>query len=189
MAITRIQNEKPYAMIINRDLNCRFSQWWAEDTENLEGFALDELLETNNLYQLKNELTNIRGEGMSCIDLIITDQPNLFVDSGVHPSLDEHCQHRIIYGKLNTSFPYPPTYMRMVWDYTKANARKIRDTINSVDCKSEFSELNPESMANSFTEKLVSTIRVNIPNKIIKVSDKDPPWMPSAIKAAIQRKR
>ena len=44
---------------------------------------------------------NIRGERMSCIGLIITDQPNLFIESGVHPSLDGHCQHQIIYGKLN----------------------------------------------------------------------------------------
>ena len=90
-AITRIQNEKSYANVITGDLNCRSSQWWSEDTKNAEGSALDELLETNNLYQLINEPTNIRGEGMSCIDLIITDQPNLFLDYGVHLSLDEHC--------------------------------------------------------------------------------------------------
>ena len=44
-----------------------------EDSENLEGTALDELIETNNMHQLIDEPTNIRGEGMSCIDLIITD--------------------------------------------------------------------------------------------------------------------
>ena len=60
---------------------------------------------------------------MSCIDLIITDQPNLFVNSGVHPSLDEHCQHQIIYGKLNISVSYPPPFKRKFWDYSKANAR------------------------------------------------------------------
>ena len=53
-----------------------------------EGIALDEFLETNNLNQLINEPTNIRRESMSYIDLIITDQPNLFVECGVHPSLD-----------------------------------------------------------------------------------------------------
>ena len=125
MAITRIQNEKPYAIVITGDLNCRFSQWWAEDTENLEGSALDDLLETNNLYQLINEPTNIRGEDMSCIDLIITDQPNLFVDSSVHHSVDEHCQHQILYGKLNILVPYPPAYTRRVWDYSMENVRKI----------------------------------------------------------------
>ena len=106
----------------------------------------------------------------------------------IHPSLEEHCQHQIIYGKLNISAPYPPVYMRRAWDYSKANVRKIRDTINSLDWKAEFSEPNPESMAACFTEELLSLITVNIPNKIIKVSDRDPPWMSSEIKTAIKRK-
>ena len=114
IAITRITNEKPYAMVITWELNCRSSQWWAEDTKNPESSALDEILKTNNLYQLIKEPTNIRGEGMSCIDLIITDQSNLFVDSDVHPSLDEHCQHQIIYGQLSILVPNPPTYTRRV---------------------------------------------------------------------------
>ena len=64
-----------------------------------EGTALDEFIERNNLCQLINEPTHIRGESMSCIDLIITDQPNFFVESGVHRSLGDHCQHQLVYGK------------------------------------------------------------------------------------------
>ena len=61
----------------------------------------------NNLLQLIDKPTNIRGERMSCIDLIITDQLSPFIESGVHPSLDSHCQHQIIYGKLNIASPTP----------------------------------------------------------------------------------
>ena len=64
-----------HSIIVTGDLNCRSSQWWPQDVENAEGASLDELIESNNLFQLIDEPTNIRGEGMSCIDLIITDQP------------------------------------------------------------------------------------------------------------------
>ena len=141
-----INNEKPHCVIVTGDLNCRSSQWWTEDTENLEGTALDELIETNNMHQLIDEPTNVRGEGMSCIDLIITDQPNIFVESGVHPSLDEHCQHQIVYGKLNISIPPPPPYHRTVWEYSMSNDRAIIDTIASIDWLSKFSEMGPEEM-------------------------------------------
>ena len=188
MAITRIQSERPHAIIVSGDMNCRSSQWWAEDIENPEGSALDELIETNNLCQLIDEPTNIRGGSMSCIDLIITDQPNLFVDSGVHPSLDEHCQHQIIYGKLDISVPYPPPFKRKVWDYSKANVRKIRDTIDSIDWKSKLSDPDPEHMSNLFTKTLLSIFTDYIPNQVIKCSDKDPPWISSEIKTAIKRK-
>ena len=122
---------------------------------------------------------------MSCIDLIITDQPNCLVDSGVHPSLDEHCQHQIIYGKLNISLPYPIPFKRTVWYYSQANVRKIRDTINSTDWKSKLSDPNPEHMPNIFTESLLSIFTNNIPNQVIKCNDKDPSWISSEIKTAI----
>ena len=70
--------------------------------------SLDELIESNNFAQLIDEPTNIRTTGMSCIDSIIADQPNLLVDFGVHSSLDDHCQHQIIHLKLNISVPLPP---------------------------------------------------------------------------------
>ena len=97
-----------------KTINSRSSQWGPQDIEFAEGTSLNELIETNNLFQLIDEPTNIRGDGMSCIDLIITDQLNLFVESGAHPSLDEHCHHQIIYGKLNMSVPHPPLYKRTV---------------------------------------------------------------------------
>ena len=33
----------------------------------------------------------------SCIDLVITDQPNLVLDSGTRASLDSFCHHQITY--------------------------------------------------------------------------------------------
>ena len=137
--INQVRGERTYCLLLTGDFNCRSSQWWEDDAENPEGTALDELIETNDLYQLINEPTNIRDESMTCIDLIITDQPNFFVESGVHLYLDDHCQHQIIYGKLNLSIPAPPPYRRTIWDYSKAETNKIRDVTYSIDWSSLFS--------------------------------------------------
>ena len=88
---------------------------------------------------------------MSCIDLIITDQPNLFLQSGVHLSLDQNCQHQIIHGKINISLPPPPPYKRTVWEYGNANVAKIKADLSAVDWKSIFSGLGSEEMADIFT--------------------------------------
>ena len=82
--------------------------------------------------QLLEELTNIHNEGSSCINLLITDQPNFFVNYGVHPSLDERCQHQLIYGKLNVPLPSPPPYRGGSWDYSKAEVQSIRDAITTI---------------------------------------------------------
>ena len=127
------------------------------------------------MHQLIDEPTNVRGEGMSCIDLIKTDQPNIFVESGVHPSLDEHCQHKIVCGKLNISIPPPPPYHRTIWEYSMSNDRAMIDTIASIDWLSKFSEMGPEEMTTAFTNEIYSIVSAYIPNKIIKFNGKDPP--------------
>ena len=97
LILNYMNNDSPHSVIITGDLNGRSSQWWTEDIENIEGATLDAMIETNNMHQFIDDL---RRDGMSCIDLIVTDQPNIFVESGVHPSLDEHCQHQVVYGLI-----------------------------------------------------------------------------------------
>ena len=47
-----INDIKPYSIILTGDFNCRSSHWWAKHTELPEGIALDELIESNNLFKL-----------------------------------------------------------------------------------------------------------------------------------------
>ena len=61
--------------------------------ENEEGKIFEPFTADLDLKQLISEPTHIIGESKSCIDLVLTDQPNLFLDSGVHPSLHELCHH------------------------------------------------------------------------------------------------
>ena len=83
LTVDRIKNCKPHCIIITGDFSCRSKQWWPGDVELPKGSALDKFIKSNNMSQLIDEPTNIRTIGMSCIDLIITDQLNLFVDFGV----------------------------------------------------------------------------------------------------------
>ena len=104
-----MRDEKPNCITFTCDFNCRSQRWWPGDTENEEGVALDEFIESNNLTQLINQPTHIMNESRSCIDLIITDQPIILVDYGVHPSLYKTCHHEITYGKINLSVPSTPS--------------------------------------------------------------------------------
>ena len=158
------------------------------DIEQPEGTALEELIETNGLHQLIDEPTNIKNGGMSCTHLIITDQPNMFLDYGLHPSLDDHCQHQIIYGKLSASAPYAPPYKRTIWDYPKANVQAICDSINAVNWPDNCRGLDLKEMVKVFTDKLFEVFARFILNKIVKFNDKDQPWITPQLKTAIKRK-
>ena len=88
---------------------------------------------------------------MSCIDLSITDQPNLFVDFGVHPSLDNHCQHQIIHRKINVSVSPPLPFKLRIWYYARAKKDQIKSAIENVDWPTIFSGLDVDDMTELFT--------------------------------------
>ena len=121
---------------------------------------------------------------MSCIDLIITDQTNLFVDFGIHSSLDEHCQ-QIIHGKLNISVPFPP---RKVWYYAKAPKDRIKSAVADIDWPIMFSGLDVDKMTHLFTSRRAGIFSESIPNKTITHDNRDPSWMTPSLKSAIKRK-
>ena len=106
--LSNMSAEKSYAIIISGDLNCRSSQWWENENENEKGKRFEPLVSDLGLHQLIRELTHLMSDHKSCIDLILTDQPNIFIDSGVHPSLHELCHHQIVYGRLSSNCPTLP---------------------------------------------------------------------------------
>ena len=79
-------------------------------TSNNEGVLTNSVTSTHGLKQLICEPTYILSNSSSCIDLIFTNQPNLVVDSGTHPSLHPNSHHQIIHCKVNLQVEYPPLY-------------------------------------------------------------------------------
>ena len=141
-----------------------------------------------NLDELIKEPTHIRDDGsQSCIDLICTDQPFLFVDSGVLPSLDPHSKHNIVHGKLNFHTPSPPPYKRRIWDYDKAKVEDIRRNLSETNWNSLFYRLSANEMALVFTDTVLEIFSRNIPNKVVTCHDKDAAWITPQVKAAIKR--
>ena len=53
------------------------------------------------LSQIITEAAHILESSSSCIDLIFTMQPNLVVESGVHPSLHPNFHRQIVLSKFN----------------------------------------------------------------------------------------
>ena len=125
---------------------------------------------------------------MPCIDLTITDQHSYVVETGVSPSLDNQCQNQIIFGKWNIVNPLPPPYRRTIWEYPKANVASVRYLLSRYNWYDCFHNLGCDEMVEKFYGILKSILYECVPNKVIKCSDKDPPWIPYEVKHAIKRK-
>ena len=125
---------------------------------------------------------------MSCIDLIFTDQPNLIVDSGAHPSLHSNCHHQITYCKLNLNIEYPPPHECLIWDYNRANAEDTKKSIDSVNWEVIFNNKSVHKQLSIFNETLMNMFSNLTPNKLVTFDDRDPPWMNDFVKSKIKWK-
>ena len=96
----KIINENPYTILFTGDFNAHSLNWWSQGDNTQEGIQLDNLFSDLNLTQIVSEPTHFRENcHPSCIDLIINDQPNLVLNSGVRSSLDPACKHQITFCK------------------------------------------------------------------------------------------
>ena len=86
----KIKRENPHAMFFVGDLNCHSQVWYPDGDTNAEGVLLDNLFSVLNLSRLISEPTPFFRDDCepSCIDLVVNDQPNIVLNSGVRPSPD-----------------------------------------------------------------------------------------------------
>ena len=188
LIIQNLKDKRPHWIILTGDFNCRSDSWWVEDEVTTEGTKLSELCDSYCLNQLTEEPTHILGNSLSCIDLIITDQPNLFVDSGVHSSLYAKSRHQIVFGVVSLSVPRLPSYKRTVWEYDKANIYMINHDLSSINWYEMFYGLDVNQAIDLFTTLFLSVITRHVPNREITCSDRDAPWITDDVKKAIKRK-
>ena len=96
-------------MDITYYFNAHSKYWWPDGDTTPEGSEIELLLSSLGLSQVISEQTNFEpNKNPSCIDLVITDQPNIILDSGTRASLDHYCHHQIIYCKVNFKIPPLP---------------------------------------------------------------------------------
>ena len=132
--------------------------WYSHDKTSFEGSTIASITSQFGLHQLINEPTHILQSSSSCIDLIFTSQPNIVVESGVHPSLHPNCHHQNIFAKFNLKIYYPPPNLREVWHYKEANADLIKRAINNFNWEKAFSNTNINENVSLFNKTILNIL-------------------------------
>ena len=187
---SKIQAENPFAMFFTGDFNGHSQLWWNDGDTNLEGQEMEDLFNSINLSQIISEPTNFEpGKNPSCIDLILTDQPNLVLDSGTRASQDTNCHHQIIYCKVNFRIPPTPPSERKTWYYHRANTAAIQRCFTNFPWVQHFN-LNPDVnwQVKSFTEIFLNIMNNYVPNEVKRFVPRDPPWISKQLKTLLRRK-
>ena len=131
------------------------------------------LTSANGFSQLIHEPIHIQANSSSCIDLVLTDQTNLTVKSGVHVSLLPHCHHQIVQSNLNLNVYYPPPYQRLIWHYKKADSKNIRKTLDSVNWERLFGSKDINSQVTALNETNLNVFCNYVSNKYTTIDNID----------------
>ena len=186
--IDSINQCNPYFTVITGDFNVCCNRWWVNDSSNTEGVSIDNLTSSYGLKQLIAKPTHILPTSSSCIGLLFTNQTNMVVNSGVFPPIPQSCHHQIVFAKINLKIFYPPPYTQRIWDYSNANHEAINNAIDGFDWEKAFSNVNVHTQVKLFNETLSNIFMNFVPNKLIAVDDRDPPWMTEKIKKLLKDK-
>ena len=180
--------DRPYVCFFVGDFNAHSLNWWSGGDTNAEGFEFDNLISSLDLFQLISESTNFEENKLpSCIDLIICDQSNVAMESGVRPSPDNFCKHQITFCNLNLHIP-PPIYSRKIWYYNRANADDIKRAVSHFPWLKHLTNLDPSQQLEIFNDKLLNIMMNFIPNRYVKIQPKDPPWINNNLRRMIKSK-
>ena len=184
-----INKEKPYAMFFTGDVNGHTQAWYPEGDTNAEGVKLDELFSDLNLTQIINEPTHFFRDDCapSCIDIILTDQPNLIMSSGVRPSLDPTVKHQIVFCKLNFKIPPPPKYRRKIWHYAKSQADNIKKSMEKFPWIAQLNGLNPTQQVSLLNKTILNIMSNFVPNSEKTFRPSEPPWFGKNIRSSLKK--
>ena len=186
--LDKINEEKPSLIILSGDFNARSPLFWEHDDENAPGKKLSEFMITNGLEQIIKEATHFPRDNIeTCLDLVLTDRPNTFLHSGVIPSPDPRCKHHIITTTISFSVPCPPPYYRKIWRYKLASGEDIRNNFRLIDWQHLFHDASVDDMVCIFNSTFLNIMGQYIPNKVIRVDDRDAPWITPEVKTAIRK--
>ena len=126
---SNIKTENPLATFFTGDFNAHSQLWWPDGNTNPEGTQIEELFSQLGLSQLISEPTNFEPhKNPSCIDLVVTDQPNIILDCGTRASLDSYCPHQIVHCTVNFRIPPPLPFERKIWHFNRENSAAIKRT-------------------------------------------------------------
>ena len=104
--------------------------------------------------------------------------------SFLHPN----CHHQIFYANVNFKIYFPPPYERKIYHYNRADTKSIQNCLANIDWGRAFYNLSVNQQVDTFNNYLMNTFSNYIPNEMITIFDKDPPWITQSIRNRIDQK-
>ena len=186
---SQIKAVNPLATFLTGNFNAHPQFWWSDGDIIPEGREIEDLFTSLGLSQIICEPRNFEPNcNPSCIDPVVTDQPNLILDSGTRESLDPFCHHQIIHCRVKFRISLPPPFERKSWNYNRANSTAIKRSMTSFHWLQHLNiNTDPNWQMRTFTNIFLNIMSNFITNETKRVVPRDPPWITKPLKTMQNR--
>ena len=96
--------------------------------------------------------------------------------------------HGPIFGILKFSKPKSKSFSRHIWDYNNGDYNLLREKASQMDWES-LKDDNIDNYVENLKNAIISITTECVPNRNIKVKPSDPPWLTSALKRHIRKRK
>ena len=137
-----------------------------------------------NLNQLVDSPTRITQISSTLIDLVLASDNLCCTRKGIiEPFCSDHCGIHVStnFMKINQH-----SFKRKIWLYDNADFDLYRESLEV--CDWNLAELTVDEYVNKITSNIMQSAEVSIPNKMVTIRPRDPPWMNNTIRRAIREK-
>ena len=136
---------------------------------------LHSLLIDLNLFQLISTPTR----GNHILDLLITNSPIHYYDSGTLPS-PSNFDHDFIYGNSQYSYSSSSSFTRRIWKYDHGDYASMNNHLTNNITITPNSD--PNILTSTLTHEIKQCMNQYIPNNLVTIKTKDKPWYTSTVK-------
>ena len=151
---------------------------------------INSICEQLSFSQMIQEPTHFTEHSSSLIDILIVSNKRHVINCGVsdpflHQDTRYHCP---IYGILIFCKPKRKAFKRRIWKYEQGNYDLLRQTAAETNWNSlRHNDINIYEQ--NIKEYILSLIDSCIPNKVVTIRPSDLPWITTAIKRQIRKRK
>ncbi|WP_419611672.1 reverse transcriptase domain-containing protein [Thiolapillus sp.] len=156
------------------------------DVFNNPSQHLTDILNQHQLYQLINSPTRITETTSSCLDLIITQSPQLVTRTEVLPAICSDHSVPCAYVR-NTVIKNKP-FKRIIYNYSKLNVDKFCNLLRQVNWINIIENNTMDVSAINFTDTFMTIAKQCMPVKTVLVRQNDAQWMNDEIRLLIVKR-
>jgi len=188
--VSAVIQENPKSVLIMGDFNDRCTEWNGSHFTSELGTKLYEMVADNGLTQIIDSPTHLDNAGrpQHLLDLLITDSPDLILDSQVLPPIGS-CKHCPTFCKLAISLPKDKPFKRTVWDFNNVDIISLTDALTAAPWNTAYELYDDVDDIEHFWNQLfLETARQYIPTRTITVHPHTKPWMTKTLRLLINKK-